>query len=85
MTASSTYRNPYYLDVVFVTTKTAFGALVGWGVDFAISSRILTNLDFQYRWVGFDQAVGAIKDYSGPQLTFGLGYIIKQKRSKIGE
>lgn len=85
LTASSTYNNPNYLGVTFISTKTAFGALAGWGVDFAVSSRILANLDFQYRWVGFDQAVGAIKDYSGPQLTFGLEYIIKQKRSKIGE
>jgi len=79
LTASSTYNN---LGVTFISTKTAFGALAGWGVDFAVSSRILANLDFQYRWVGFDQAVGAIKDYSGPQLIFGLEYIIKQKPSK---
>ena len=82
LTASSTYNDPYYLGVTFIRTKTAFGALAGWGVDFAVSSRILANLDFQYRWVGFDQAVGAIKDYSGPQLIFGLEYIIKQKPSK---
>jgi outer membrane protein W len=82
LTASSTYNDPYYLGVTFVRTKTAFGALAGWGVDFAVSSRILANLDFQYRWVGFDQAVGAIKDYSGPQFIFGLEYIIKQKPSK---
>ncbi len=85
LTASSSFRNPYYLDVVFVTTKTAFGALAGWGVDFSVSPRILANLDFQYRWVGFNQPVGAIKDYSGPQLTFGLGYVIKQKPSKRPE
>jgi len=85
LTASSTFRNPYYLDVVFDNTETAFGALAGWGVDFALSPRILANLDFQYRWVGFSQAVGAIKDYSGPQVTFGLGYVVKQKPHKRPE
>lgn len=85
LTASSTYNNPYYVDIVYVSTKTTFGALAGWGVDFSLSPRILFNLDFQYRWVSFGQNVAGVKNYSGPQLTFGLGYIIKQKRSKIGE
>jgi len=82
LTASSTYNNPYYIDIVYVSTKTAFGALAGWGVDFSLSPRILFNLDFQYRWVSFGQNVAGIKNYSGPQLTFGLGYVIKQKPHK---
>jgi outer membrane protein W len=82
LTASSTYNNPYYVDIVYVSTRTALGALGGWGVDFSLSPRILFNLDFQYRWVSFGQNVAGIKNYSGPQLTFGLEYIIKQKPSK---
>jgi outer membrane protein W len=82
LTATSTYNNPYYIDIVEVSTKTSFGVLAGWGVDFSLSPKILFNLDFQYRWVSFGDYVAGIKDYSGPQLTFGLGYVIKQRPHK---
>jgi hypothetical protein len=82
LTSTSTYNNPYYLDVTYVNTKTTLGALAGWGLDLSLSSRILLNLDFQYRWVNFKHEVAGIKNYSGPQLTFGLEYIIKQKKNK---
>lgn len=85
LTASSTYNNPYYIDIVYVNTKTAFGALAGWGVDFSLSPRILFNLDFQYRWVSFGDYVAGIKNYGGPQLTFGLAYVVKQKPHKRPE
>ncbi|HVP35801.1 MAG TPA: outer membrane beta-barrel protein [Terriglobales bacterium] len=85
LTASSTYSNPYYLDIVYVSTRTAFGVLAGWGADFSLSPRILFNVDFQYRWVSFGDYVAGIKNYSGPQLTFGLGYVIKQRPHKRSE
>lgn len=79
LTSTSTYNDPYYLDVVHVRTKSTFGALAGWGMDWSLSPRILLNLDFQYRWVSFNREIAGIKNYSGPQLTFGLEYIIKHK------
>ncbi len=79
LTSTSTYNDPYYLDIVHVRTKSTLGALAGWGMDLNLSSRILLNLDFQYRWVSFNQEIAGIKNYSGPQLTFGLEYIIKHK------
>jgi outer membrane protein W len=79
LTSTSTYNDPYYLDVVHVRTKSTLGALAGWGMDLSLSSRILLNLDFQYRWVSFNQEIAGIKNYSGPQLTFGMEYIIKRK------
>jgi len=82
LTSTSTYNDPYYLDVTYVNTKTTLGALAGWGLDINLSSRILFNLDFQYRWVSFNKEVAGIKNYSGPQLTFGLEYIIKHKKEK---
>jgi len=80
LTSSSTYNDAYYLDIVHVRTKSALGALAGWGLDYSLSPRILFNLDFQYRWVSFNKEVAGIKNYSGPQLTFGLEYIIKHKK-----
>jgi len=85
LTSSSTYNNPSNINITYVSTKSTLGALAGWGLDLSLSPRILLNLDFQYRWVSFNQDVAGIKNYSGPQLIFGLEYIIKQKRSKIGE
>jgi len=80
LTSTSTYNDPYYLDIVHVRTKSTLGALAGWGLDLSLSSRLLFNLDFQYRWVSFNQKIAGIKNYGGPQLTFGLEYIIKQKK-----
>ena len=82
LTSTSTYNDPYYLDITYVRTKSTLGALAGWGLDFSLSPRILFNLDFQYRWVNFNKEVAGIKNYSGPQLTFGLEYIIKQKKNR---
>jgi len=82
LTSSSTYNNPYNVNIIYVRTKSTLGALAGWGLDLSFSSRILFNLDFQYRWVSFKHEVAGIKNYSGPQLTFGLEYIIKQKKTK---
>jgi hypothetical protein len=82
LTSTSSYNDPYYLDVTYVRTKSTFGGLVGWGLDLSLSPRILLNLDFQYRWVSFSREVAGIKNYSGPQLTFGLEYIIKHKKTK---
>jgi len=50
---------------------------VGAGMEFSLSQFFVIGADFKYRGVKFSDRVGGLKDYSGPQATLGLSYILK--------
>lgn len=58
-------------------TYTTFGWHAGGGIEFVLSRLFVIGADFKYRGVNFNETVGGLKDYSGPQVTVGLSYILK--------
>ena len=66
---------------VFVESGTnnylTFGWHVGGGIEFILSRLFVIGVDFKYRGVRFGDEVGGLKDYSGPEATLGLSYILK--------
>jgi len=68
-----------YIFSGFVKTRSTLGFLFGGGLDYAISELLWLNLDLKYQWAKFGKKVGGIKDYSGPRVTLGLSYAIRQK------
>lgn len=58
-------------------TYLTFGWHVGGGMEFMLSRLFVIGADFKYRGVNFNKEVGGLKDYSGPEATLGLSYILK--------
>ena len=58
-------------------TYLTFGWHVGGGMEFMLSRLFVIGADFKYRRVNFNKEVGGLKDYSGPEATLGLSYILK--------
>lgn len=58
-------------------TYLTFGWHVGGGIEFLLSRLFVIGADFKYRGVKFSDRVGGLKDYSGPEATLGLSYILK--------
>ncbi len=54
-----------------------FGWHAGGGFEFNLSRLLVIGADFRYRGVKFGDTVGGLKDYSGPEATLGISYIIK--------
>ena len=72
----------YYYDLAndyIEETQTRFTWLAGVGIDWPVSQQIGLNLDFKYVPVDFGDALGGLEDYSGWELTVGVGYIFKSK------
>ncbi|MGB8658260.1 MAG: hypothetical protein WCE90_10830 [Candidatus Zixiibacteriota bacterium] len=67
---------------LFVETGTSTHATLGWqaggGLDFELSRRLVIAADCKYRGVKFNQDVGGLRDYSGPEVTLGVIYILKK-------
>jgi hypothetical protein len=61
----------------YTDTYMTLGWFSGVGMDFVLSRLFVLGLDFKYRWVNFGKQVGGLKDYSGPEATLGLSYILK--------
>jgi outer membrane protein W len=61
----------------YTDTYLTLGWFSGVGMDFVLSRLFVLGLDFKYRWVNFGKQVGGLKDYSGPEATLGLSYILK--------
>ncbi len=62
----------------YTNTYLALGLSAGAGMDFVLSKLFVLGLDFKYRWVSFGDEVGGLKDYSGPEATLGLSYILRK-------
>ncbi len=54
-----------------------FGWHGGAGMDFILTNSLVLGFDFRYRGVRFGDDVGGIKNYSGPEATLGVSYIVK--------
>lgn len=73
------YAGPLTLVGDYTNTYLTLGWFAGVGMDFVLSRLFVLGLDFKYRWVNFGKRVGGFKDYSGPEATLGLSYILKGK------
>lgn len=71
------YAGPLTLVGDYTNTYLTVGLFAGVGMDFVLSRLFVLGLDFKYRWVNFGDKVGGLKDYSGPEATLGLSYILK--------
>ena len=71
------YAGPLTLVGDYTDTYMTMGWFFGVGMDFVLSRLFVLGLDFKYRWVNFGKQVGGLKDYSGPEATLGLSYILK--------
>jgi hypothetical protein len=71
------YAGPWTLVGDYTNTYLTLGGFAGVGMDFVLSRLFVLGLDFKYRWVKFGEQVGGLKDYSGPEATLGLSYILK--------
>ncbi len=57
-------------------TEAAMGGEVSAGVDFVLGRHVLTSLALGYHLMSdFDKPIGGSSNYSGPQLTLGVGYL----------
>jgi len=72
------YAEPFIVVGDYINTYLTFGGFTGVGMDFVLSRFFVLGLDFKYRWVKFGKHVGGLKDYSGPEATLGLSYILKK-------
>jgi outer membrane protein W len=58
-------------------TEAVFGGQVEAGIDFLLGRRVMTGLRFAYDLMSdFDQPIGGSRNYSGPEFTIGLGFLI---------
>lgn len=73
------YAGPLTLVGDYTDTYLTLGWFSGVGMDFILSRLFVLGLDFKYRWVNFGKRVGGLKDYSGPEVTLGLSYILKRE------
>lgn len=71
------YAGPFTLVGDYTDTYLTLGWFAGAGMDFVLSRLFVLGLDFKYRWVNFGKQVGGLKNYSGPEATLGLSYILK--------
>jgi outer membrane protein W len=61
----------------YTNTYLTIGLFGGVGTEFVLSRLFVLGLNFKYRWVNFGDEVGGLKNYSGPEMTLGLSYILK--------
>ena len=71
------YAGPLLLVGSGTNTYTTFGWHAGGGIEFVLSRLFVIGADFKYRGVNFNENVGGLKDYSGPQATLGFSYVLK--------
>jgi hypothetical protein len=73
----------YYYDVAFTQeSATKLTYMMGGGVDWPIADQIGLTSSFKYIPVKFGKKLAGIKDYSGWQVSVGLGYIFGSKRHR---
>ena len=75
--ATSTYY--YYDDYFLEESQLKITYMVGAGIDWPVADQIGLNLDFKYVPVKFGKALAGFRDYSGWELTFGIGYIFRSR------
>ncbi len=71
------YAGPLLYSGSGLNTYLTVGWHGGLGMDFILGSSFVVGLDMKYRGAHFNHKVGGIKDFSGPQATLGLSYVLK--------
>jgi opacity protein-like surface antigen len=71
------YSGPYVMVDEGLNTYTTLGWHAGLGIDLSLSRMWAIGFDFKYRGVNFGDEVGGLKNFSGPQLTLGVSYLVK--------
>ncbi|MBI9072654.1 MAG: hypothetical protein JEY94_13710 [Melioribacteraceae bacterium] len=57
-------------------TETAMGGYLGFGADMVLGRLIKVHAELGYNlFTEFEQPIGSKDDYSGPEFTFGIGFI----------
>lgn len=69
------YLNPYYAE----QSETNLTAVVGAGVDLALSDQIGLNITGKYHSITFGNKLAGIKDYSGTAISVGAAYFLHKK------
>ncbi len=69
------YLDPYYAE----QSETNLAAVVGAGVDLALSDQIGLNLTGKYHSITFGHGLAGIKDYSGTAISVGVAYFLHKK------
>jgi opacity protein-like surface antigen len=70
----------YYQDYFTEDSEAKFTYTVGAGIDLPVADQIGLNLDFKYTPVKFGKPLAGFRDYSGWELSVGVGYIVKSKK-----
>jgi opacity protein-like surface antigen len=70
------YIDPYYTE----ESKTAFGYVVGAGVDIALSRQLGLTFCGKYHSIKFGSDLAGISDYSGTSVAVGLMYFIPNRK-----
>ena len=71
------YAGPLLLLGSHTNSYLTLGWNAGGGMDLVLGRSLVIGIDFRYRGVRFGEEVGGIKDFSGPQATLGLCYMLK--------
>ena len=71
------YAGPLLLLGSGTNTYLTVGWHGGTGLDFLLTRSLILGFDFKYRGARFGDEVGGIKDFSGPEATLGLSYVLK--------
>jgi opacity protein-like surface antigen len=65
----------YYQDYFIEENQTKFTYLLGAGMDWQVAQQIGITLDFKYVPVKFGKPLAGFEDYSGWELSIGVGYV----------
>jgi opacity protein-like surface antigen len=71
------YSGPLLYSGSGINTYLTVGWHGGLGIDFVLTRSLVVGLDMKYRGTQFNHKVGGIKDFSGPEATLGLSYVLK--------
>jgi hypothetical protein len=70
----------YYYGVAFTNeSETKLAYTLGAGIDWPVADQIGLCINFKYIPAEFKNDLAGVKDYSGWQLSFGVGYIFGSK------
>ncbi len=62
--------------VVESRSESSIGGQIGAGVDFPLGKHFMTGIDIGYNFMSdFKESIGGSKNYSGPTVSFGIGYL----------
>jgi opacity protein-like surface antigen len=71
------YSGPLLYSGSGLNTYLTVGWHGGMGMDFSLTRSLIIGLDMKYRGTRFSHKVGGVKDFSGPEATLGLSYVLK--------